>query len=799
MQPHDHSPSPPASPGSSDSSSLSGTETTLPTPHMAESMYQDDMSPALPPSPSIKTDIFSPISIPPAPLPPNGLEIPVSPTTIPSISVHPVNPTSPQVQESPSPSPYPSRRSSTTPTRHPPPPISILSTPSDHRSHGLFPVDTRSSSGLAITGLVDHQSSIEQAFDNDTISAAEAGDALPEMTPSPGRLAFRTTDHNGNPVSPAPWHGFDIPSPGPRRSTQHFHPLPSPLPTKTRHGSVNDKTMFEPTPMHGLHARNLSLFFPQPGKAPVPQTEGNGHTLIASPEQAGESLIPDATGLSRDRFGGQGGWSFGQGAAGPLLVSPDVKHSKRRGHHHKHSLSHNFFSFLDPTVTNPALAQSSSTPSVSTVSPAHDRPQPVPMPLLHTTATSNSTLSPLPPSKRDHHAHLLFSFALLEFLIGAGLWVEGQMSGWRCLAGVGYLVVFDALGVAIRMVRDGEEGWRSVRKPYGNARLTSLLYFAQSLFLAFAAVYIAKEAIEQVLLGAGAHDHGIGGGHGHGEVVGHDEQRGFPHFLLACAASSSVLSASVFGNHARLVDAVGPVFLPPAYLQSVVVMKFRSLLGNPFSLTVVGTSVGILLGSLVVPQSNIHSLDSSLALFLAILTAALSYPLTITFGHILLQTAPLSSSAQMVALRQSLREISDDRRVLALGTMRCWQISAGLRSSEILKQSQRHDDTYQSASRRGSVEGLSSGQMSPTRKTSSSRFSIESKELGIGGVGGFGGKDEGGPVVVTLIVHVQEDVSDRDMLEVTKMAWRKVTYAVGEGRGAGGEVSIQIRRGWQGE
>lgn len=45
------------------------------------------------------------------------------------------------------------------------------------------------------------------------------------------------------------------------------------------------------------------------------------------------------------------------------------------------------------------------------------------------------------------------------------------------------------------------------------SRLNSLLYFAQSLFLAFAAVYIAKESIEQVLLGPG-HEHG--GGHAHG-------------------------------------------------------------------------------------------------------------------------------------------------------------------------------------------------------------------------------------------------------------------------------------------
>ncbi len=42
------------------------------------------------------------------------------------------------------------------------------------------------------------------------------------------------------------------------------------------------------------------------------------------------------------------------------------------------------------------------------------------------------------------------------------------MSGWRCLAGVGYLVVFDAIGLGVKLV-GGEpgEGARSLRRPYG--------------------------------------------------------------------------------------------------------------------------------------------------------------------------------------------------------------------------------------------------------------------------------------------------------------------------------------------
>jgi hypothetical protein len=148
--------------------------------------------------------------------------------------------------------------------------------------------------------------------------------------------------------------------------------------------------------------------------------------------------------------------------------------------------------------------------------------------------TSSPTLSPLPPSKNTAQTQMLGSFAALEFLIGAGLWVEGQMSGWRCLAGLGYLVVFDAMGVGVQLIGK-REVWSNIRRPYGwvrrylikanvsSARFLSLLYFAQSIFLVFAAVYIAKEALEEVLLGSGGHDHA--GGHSHAEGSDDGDER----------------------------------------------------------------------------------------------------------------------------------------------------------------------------------------------------------------------------------------------------------------------------------
>lgn len=46
---------------------------------------------------------------------------------------------------------------------------------------------------------------------------------------------------------------------------------------------------------------------------------------------------------------------------------------------------------------------------------------------------------------------------------------------------------------------------------------------------------------------------------------------------------------------------MGPLFLPSSWVALPVVQSFASILANPFSLTVTGSSLGILLGSMIVP------------------------------------------------------------------------------------------------------------------------------------------------------------------------------------------------------
>ncbi|WRT70500.1 uncharacterized protein IL334_007498 [Kwoniella shivajii] len=816
------------------SSSTSTTETTLPTPDQSYSSRRSSVA-----SPYIYSygmsenlagdegDLFSPLGIQIGNE--DGAETPKGKGMLPSTSVEPEHSShlNGNTNGISSPTPFSRRRSNTGNRAPPPPPIFLRKATgmqgddedemvpipgSASTASGSVP---SSAKGLNITGM--SIPTLTSPTEIERIEGDEEGeeDALPELMASPRpRLNFNSAE--GAPASPA-WQSFEAPSsaglnPSSSWGRKTSLDVPSPL------GPRNNERKFEPTPQHGIHARNLSLFFPQPGN-PIPQRQQNGSPmLMESPVQPNETLIPSAKG-DRNVFGGSGSWSFGQAPPtdeGDLQTPENIKKSKRRGHHHKHSLSHNFFSFLDPTHTNPSLATSPSPKPPSTPGP-EATPAPVPMPSLGVSALASPTLSPLPPSKSDPKQQFLLSFAVLEFLIGAGLWVEGQMSGWRCLAGVGYLVVFDAIGVAVEMVARNEgQGWNTIRRPYGPSRYISLLYFTQSLFLVFSAVYIAKEAIEQVVLGSGAHEHAVGG-HGHGESVAEGDERDFPHFLLACAALASTFAGGVLGNHGKLVDAVGSLFLTSTYLSLPFVSRFSSLLANPFSLTIAGVSAGIGLSSLIVPPSALHSLDSFISLILTILTCALSYPPTVAFAHVLLQTAPASTQTQMTSLRKAIKDIKDDRRVLGLGTMRCWMITAGKGSFEDRYEYSTTTTPTHSRSVSASGSGSFSTPSSPkffnqAQSPSFKQFSFDTPSSYPSAYGNTTtnqqgqakNKDDGASLVVTLIVHVHPDSSDRDILEITKMSYTKLEYAISSNPGGlginrrDGEVSISIKRGWEG-
>jgi hypothetical protein len=160
-------------------------------------------------------------------------------------------------------------------------------------------------------------------------------DSLADLAPSLRVAAFKAALAGPSPeipMSPA-WQSFDA-SPAMRHShsstaSPPSGSVPSPL------GPRGNERRFDPTPTHGLHARNLSLYFPSPGqqagssgkivKGDIFRDDGNGG-------QAEEKVLP--AGEDRKVFGGKGGWSFGEQKLDGQALSPEqAKRGKRRGHH----------------------------------------------------------------------------------------------------------------------------------------------------------------------------------------------------------------------------------------------------------------------------------------------------------------------------------------------------------------------------------------------------------------------------------------------------------------------------------
>ena len=158
----------------------------------------------------------------------------------------------------------------------------------------------------------------------------EAGDSLPDLIKSPARNFFAASSPSGAPASPA-WPSFERNSPRINGSPQPRHKARASLDVPfSPLGQQRAESRFDPTPQHGIHARNLSLYFPQPG-APVQNVpEGD---LIASPEPLHDVMI--SGGKERKVFGGTGDWTFGANVPASLEPpgSEGGKRGKRRGHH----------------------------------------------------------------------------------------------------------------------------------------------------------------------------------------------------------------------------------------------------------------------------------------------------------------------------------------------------------------------------------------------------------------------------------------------------------------------------------
>ncbi|EJU01449.1 hypothetical protein DACRYDRAFT_107999 [Dacryopinax primogenitus] len=516
-----------------------------------------------------------------------------------------------------------------------------------------------------------------------------------------------------------------------------------------------------------IHSRNLSVFFPRPGQAPSEATiaEDAGQCI-----EAPVTLIPTASTPPPRRLGDS--FRFGEPPPPGSDDSPDglgvpaPRGSARRGHHHKHSLSHNFFSFMEPGSIPPrGTPATPATSHLSTPSNLETPWQPVsPFPPSNSMPTFPSIDGTVLPSSSSQNLASLAAvsmadrstlvrflmlpnslkqallFALVQFGVGATLWVTGQQRESLASTGLGYWVVFDAAGVYLRvarsMTRYADPSQRTLRNPFGNLRIETVALFAQSVYLMFAAVYICKETVEHVILSSGGEQH-----HHHTGASDDDEfeSLNFPNLLILFSSSLIILSNFIYNNHSKLVDAIGYRF-PTLYnlikspdspldpLQTSGIVRF---LANPFTLAPVAFGVLILLTSMLFEPEFRRSADLLLAAVETVFTFAIAYPAAVSLGKVLLQTAPVRGlpNRQMDKFDRALREVKGHPIVLHVPAPHVWQLTPP-----------------------------------PSDPT------------------------ERGPLVATVDVHVKKDTGDDDILKLTRWAWELCTEALG------GEVTVSILR-----
>ncbi|SCV73910.1 BQ2448_6340 [Microbotryum intermedium] len=533
-----------------------------------------------------------------------------------------------------------------------------------------------------------------------------------------------------------------------------------------------------------IHERNLSVFFPRPGQA----TQGYGDTFTDPNTSASTSAPTPVVDISSPTSS-----RVSDGRSPPPSKS-------RRGHHHKHSVSHNFFSFMEPGRSQNAASPISPPPM------AHGRRASI------ANASGHVAAMPFPKQSHLRHKHaglpsplrffILSTFylpastrgqlllAVGQVVLGASLWITGQAAEALSVTGLGYLIVFDGLGALSRIFVDGARGVEallgafgsgignsSMRTPYGSRRLVTLSHFSQAIYLLFSAVYVCKESVEHVLLlhgGAehvGAHGAGHGGmGHGeagagitapgaHGGSAGVlEEGIKFPVVLLALSAMLTLLTSAMMSNHYALAQAIGPTSSSAAMLPSrprpATTLRSPSIVErvmNPFTAMILMFSVGLCAAGLTIPGAQLAPLDKVVALMQSIAMFYVAYPAAVTTGQVLLQTAPDPHSLNSLAVQSAVRDVShlDSSEKLARAPGVLIKLSLCQIENHPLVISLDRPHVWQMTTHPASINASSS-----STSHTPSNGSLQS--------------DGGASLVATLVVYVKPDCTDQEVLNVTK-------------------------------
>ncbi|KAG1840528.1 hypothetical protein C8R48DRAFT_740472 [Suillus tomentosus] len=687
---------------------------------------------------------------------------------------------------------------------------------------------------------------------------------------SPPSSPFRASHGRVRSISSGP---FMPPVPSPLANTFHvpLHPfepgqLDDPPEGLRGHGRRHNR----------MHSRNLSIFFPRSHATISEDLPADVESASNINSQSQIDLHIPASQSEPLQIGHDHTASFSFGSSGSISKSNSAgavpaSVTARRGHHHKHSLSHNFFSFLDPVrqsqpVTKPEELHTAPTPAPmspwSSVSNVQGGEGVSPSKVDLTTGTSSRSSSASPASFPSPYYNqfswniskdgLLARVAcILQFCLGGLVWVRGQAIGSLACTGLGYWVVFDAFGIAAGGPLLGRN-----KGGFGPARTQTTLLFAQCVYLMFAGVYVAKEAVEHILLSAG-HGHGHGrpspslpsaasmlvsnaslnaaggitrglGLHGAGEMGndGHHHHWGderpemlglcYPLGLVIMVLLSLLATSIAFEHHDVLVRVTNkhmhlpsplslfqrprlhPSFSVPGRGQAQA--PWERILRNPYALPPILFCVAILGGEMVLNVAHYTPFDLSLATLQVIVTTHVAYAACIVLGGVLLQTAPAASFVMSASGAGGIGTKGTGISAEGTNTLES-QMESFWR---VVREIERHEHVTSLPAPHvwqvcplGQGEMRSSGLQSAPGSAFSAAFPSTPRSALSRSDSSPSSDSPRGPepqLIITLSPHVPSSLCDEEVLKFTRWACERVRGAfVGDGA-KGVEVCVGILR-----
>ncbi|WFD36629.1 hypothetical protein MCUN1_003514 [Malassezia cuniculi] len=465
-----------------------------------------------------------------------------------------------------------------------------------------------------------------------------------------------------------------------------------------------------------IHGRNLSAFFPRPGTA---AEEEYDMARAAETHKRAPTVVLDTSPLKD----------------GSLKPSP--RNTRRAGYLQTGADTAEWEKRLPSSMrdggsgaVSPDLVSRSSSSRVASTSP-------------------RSSSHSVPGASKRPSAMPLIAFAALHMSLGFVLWVYGQMRDSLALIGLGFLVVFDALGVlslvssyaleaawlsSVDSARVSDSPPGALRRPYGVRRAETLMYFAELVYLVFAGMYMCKENMEHALLAAN---------------LPHAEDRDgimFPKMLLLVTVLSCIVTSTGLRNHGALAAACGiDAHGKRSHMRSTSVWSTPRVgpLGeafmNPFCALVLFFSTTLLLAAFL-PAAPLASLDKVVA---GLQGVAMLYVASFAVGalsRVLLQGAP--DAPQLTQLHRALSIVEDHPLVKRVKNVQVWQLSPPSLA-------------YHTAPTVGLLDG------------GSARRGARSAAL-----------------IVTVHIEIAKSASAQECIETTRYIWQQCAPAVGAGAGA---------------